>query len=264
MKRSTLWPLILMLLWPLAAFSWEEHPGIAGLFAQEGVSGTFVLCDVNEKTFVGHNRARAETRYIPASTFKIANALIGLSTGAVGSVDEVLPYNGPAEPFIPEWKADMGLRRAMALSNVPIYRELARRIGLTRMREGLNALRYGNRESGDNVTRFWLDGPLAISALEQAQFLAELVRGTLPLPEKAQADVREILLLEEGTRWKLYGKTGWQNAPGRGIGWWVGWVEMEGRDYVFALNMDINEPSDAAKRLTLGKASLKLLGLITD
>jgi beta-lactamase class D len=79
-----------------------------------------------------------------------------------------------------------------------------------------------------------------------------------------QASVREILLLEEGTRWKLYGKTGWQNAPGRGIGWWVGWVEQEGREYAFALNIDINEPSDAAKRLTLGKASLKLLGLITD
>ena len=264
MKRSTLWTLILMLLWPLTAFSWEEKPAIAELFAQEGAKGTFVLCDVAENSCIGHNRARAETRYIPASTFKIANALIGLSTGAVKSVDDVLPYNGPAEPFIPEWKADMGLRRAMALSNVPIYQELARRIGLTRMREGLNVLRYGNRETGDDVTRFWLDGPLTISALEQAQFLAELVRGKLPLPTEVQASVREILLLEEGTRWKLYGKTGWQNAPGRGIGWWVGWVEQEGREYAFALNIDINEPSDAAKRLTLGKASLKLLGLITD
>ncbi|MBD3824082.1 MAG: class D beta-lactamase, partial [Epsilonproteobacteria bacterium] len=51
-------------------------------------------------------------RYFPASTFKIANSLIGLSSGAVKSVDEILPYKGPAKPYIPEWEEDMGLTKA--------------------------------------------------------------------------------------------------------------------------------------------------------
>jgi hypothetical protein len=40
-------------------------------------------------------------------------------------------------------------------------------------------------------------------------------------------------LLEQGKEWKLYGKTGRQNAPNSGINWWVGWVEKEGHFYVF-------------------------------
>ena len=262
-NRYSLYIVIAALLcFPSFAVALEENPNIGALFKRAQIEGTFVLYDVTEKKFIEYNQTRAKTRYIPASTFKIANSLIGLSSGAVKSVDEILPYKGPAKPFIPEWGNDMGLRRAIAISNVPIYQELARRIGLERMRDGLAKLNYGNRETGDIVDRFWLDGPLKISALEQAKFLAELVQNSLPLPKKVQEIVREILLLETGADWKLYGKTGWQNAPDRGIGWLVGWVEKKGRVYVFALNIDINKPADAAERMKLVKVSLHLLGLL--
>jgi len=251
-----------LLCFPSVAAAWEENPNIGELFKHAQMKGTFVLYDVTDKAFIGYNQTRAETRYIPASTFKIANSLIGLSSGIVKSVDEPLPYKGPARPFIPEWGHDMGLRRAIATSNVPIYQELARRIGLERMRDGLVKLNYGNRKTGDIVDRFWLDGPLKISALEQAKFLTKLVQDGLPVPKKVQESVREILLLEKGTGWRLYGKTGWQNAPDRGIGWLVGWLEKKRRVYVFALNIDINKPTDAAERMKLTKASLQLLGLI--
>lgn len=254
--------IILILLFPAIAFGWEENPKIGKLFNDAHIEGTFVLYDVNADKIVGYNRSRAEMRFSPASTFKIANSLIGLWSSAVENVDEPLPYTGPIEPFIPEWANDMGLRRAIAISNVPIYQELARRIGLERMREGLVKLDYGNRETGDIVDRFWLDGTLKISVLEQINFLAKLAQDKLPLPKKVQASVREIMLLNEGADWKLYGKTGWQNAPGNGIGWWVGWVEKNGSFYVFALNININNSSDAAERTKLGKACLKLLGLM--
>ena len=68
----------------------------------------------------------------------------------------------------------MGLRDAIKMSNVPIYQELARRIGLERMREGVKKLGYGNMEIGSVVDRFWLAGPLAISAVEQTDFLRRL------------------------------------------------------------------------------------------
>jgi beta-lactamase class D len=67
--------------------------------------------------------------------------------------------------------------------------------------------------------------------------------------------------LEQGSHWRLHGKTGWQNAPGAGVGWWVGWVQRDGCVYAFAMNMDIQKASDAGKRAELGKASLKALGL---
>lgn len=252
----------ILLCFPAVTFAWEENAEITALFKQSHIEGTFVFYDVTGNKLIGHNRSRADTRYTPASTFKIANSLIGLSTGAVKSVDDILPYKGPAEPFIPEWAHDMGLREAIKISNVPIYQELARRIGLQRMRKELIKLHYGNSQTGDIVDRFWLEGPLKISAIEQTTFLSKLAQKDLPLPKHVQESVQDIILLEQGTDWKLYGKTGWQNAPGRGIGWWIGWVEKRGHIYVFALNIDIDKPSDAVERIRLGKACLEILGLL--
>ncbi len=243
------------------AADWEESQKIGALFKDAGVNGTFVLYDVSAGTYTGHNRARAEERFIPASTFKIANALIGLSSGTVKSVDEMLPYGGKPQAF-KSWEKDMGLREAIAISNVPIFQELARRIGLERMRESIAAMDYGNGEIGTRVDRYWLSGPLKISAVEQTRFLARLTQDALPLSPGVQKSVREIVLVEHAKDWKLYGKTGWQNAPDAGIGWWVGWVEKNGHIYAFALNMDMQQASDANKRIELGKASLKALGIL--
>lgn len=152
---------------------WEDSPLLSQLFQQAGVTGTFVALS-GDGTLIGTNRPRALTRYVPASTFKIANSLIGLSVGAVATVDTVLPYRSEAPPFSPAWERDMGLREAIAVSNVPIYQELARRIGLARMREAVTRLDYGNRAVGQEVDTFWLRGPLAINAVEQTLSLIHI------------------------------------------------------------------------------------------
>ena len=244
------------------AAEWKEDDAVAGIFKNAGVKGTFVLFDVSAKRFIVYNKERAVERFVPASTFKIPNSLIGLATGAVKSVDEILPYRGHPKSFSKAWEKNMGLREAIAVSNVPIYQELARRIGLERMRDNLSRINYGNTEVGSSVDTFWLNGPLRISAVEQAEFLAKLAQGSLSFPEDTQRSVREICLLDKGSNWKLYGKTGWENAPDPGTGWWVGWVEKDGRIYAFALNIDIIAASDAGKRIELGKASLRALGVI--
>ncbi|MDX2417042.1 MAG: class D beta-lactamase [Xanthomonadales bacterium] len=239
----------------------EQNPEIEKLFDEAGVKGCFVLYDLNADRLIVHDLLRAEKRFIPASTFKIANSLIGLSTGAVSSVDEVLPYGGKPQPF-KFWEQDMGLRDAIRVSNVPVYQELARRIGLDRMRENLAAIPYGNTETGVEVDTFWLKGPLKISALEQTRFLARLAQGSLPFPAETQQSVREILHLEQDDDWVLYGKTGWTTTPDPDIGWWVGWVVKDGHVFSFALNIDMPERVDVAKRMELGKAALKSLGIL--
>ena len=166
-----------------SAVSFKEVPELERFFKERNVVGTFVLYDVAADTMLVWNEERAKRRFIPASTFKIANSLIGLDVGAVKDVDEVLPYGGKPQR-IKEWEHDMGLREAIKISNVPIYQELARRIGLERMREGVRKLGYGNMEIGNVVDRFWLDGPLKISAVEQTEFLARLAGGKLPIDRK--------------------------------------------------------------------------------
>ncbi|MDQ2070655.1 class D beta-lactamase [Natronospira bacteriovora] len=243
------------------ASGWKESAEIEGLFRDAEATGTFVLLDAGTGKLTGYNRSRAKTRFVPASTFKIPNSLIGLSAGAVKSVDEVLPYGGQTQ-VIKAWEMDMGLREAITMSNVPVYQELARRIGVDSMRDNLANLNFGNNDIGARVDRFWLDGPLQISAIEQASFLSRLARNQLPVSAEVQSAVREIVLLEQGEGWRLYGKTGWENAPEPGVGWWVGWVEKEDNLFPFAMNMDIHQASDAGKRVELGMASLKALGVL--
>lgn len=252
---------ILLLASPAYALDWQESPQVAQLFHAAGVQGTFVLYDVTAQRLIGHNQARANTQFVPASTFKIPNTLIGLSVGAVKTVDDVLPYGGKPQPF-KAWEKDMSLREAITLSNVAISQELARRIGLERMRDNVSRMDFGSGEIGTVVDAFWLVGPLKISAIEQTQFLARLAQEALPFPKNLQASVREIIRLEQGGNWTLYGKTGWGTTPNPGVGWWVGWVQEDGRVYAFAVNIDMQDATDASKRVELGKASLKALGVL--
>lgn len=257
-------PLLALLLLPACvigqAAEWKDSAQLARLFKEEGVTGTFIVHDLAQDSYTVHDRKRAETRYVPASTYKIPNSLIGLATGVVANVDQVLPYGG-GPTRRPEWAHDMSLRDAIRISNVPVYQGLARRIGIERMRDGLRQLDYGNMDPGTVVDTFWLEGPLKISALEQTVFLDKLVQDSLPVPKAAMAVVREILR-QEGAA-ELYAKTGWgARDTGIDIGWWVGWVKKDGKVYTFALNLDIPDNATGAKRVPLGKASLQALGLL--
>lgn len=244
-----------------SAAEWEDSPSLEKLFTDAEVQGTFVLYDVTEDKFIGFDRLRAETRFIPASTFKIPHTLIGLAESAVENVDEVLPYGGKAQPFS-SWEKDMSLRDAMPISNVPVYQGLARQITRDRMADNVALIGYGNRDIGTVVDNFWLTGPLTISAVEQAIFLAALAQNKLPYAGEIQDQVREIALLEKGKNWSLHGKTGWTDTPDPALGWWVGWVVKEEKIYSFALNIDMLDASDAKKRIQLGRESLAALGVL--
>lgn len=241
------------------ATSFKEVPELGKVFSDHGVAGTFVLFDVSADTLFVWNKERAQRRFPPASTFKIANSLIGLDVGAVRDVDEVLPYGGKPQ-WIKAWEKDMGPREAIKISNVPIYQELARRIGLERMRDGVRKLGYGNMEIGQVVDRFWLDGPLAISAVEQAEFFDRLTSNKLPIRANVVELVKEITQLEKTGAYTLHGKTGWFASKTNQLGWWVGWVERDGKTYPFALNIDILSDRDAEKRIPIGRDCLRILG----
>ena len=255
--------LLIFFTYPVFAINWQNSPEIEQLFKNAGVTGTFVVYDVSANKMVGYNHKRAQTRFIPASTFKIPNSLIGLETKAVNSVDEILPYGGKPQSF-KTWEKDMGLREAIKISNVPIYQELARRITRTKMLAELKKLNYGNMQISKDINQFWLDGSLKISAIEQTQFLAKLANNTLPLSKRSQEAVQDITLLEQGSGWQLYGKTGWTARKKPGTGWWVGWVKKEHKIYSFAVNIDTHNQNDLDKRIALGKNSLKILGILPE
>src|SRR5690242_15510637 len=98
-------------------------------FEQNQLDGTFALFDNGTGEFTVYNMARyRDSAYLPASTFKIVNALIGLETGVVRDSATIIPWDHVVRK-IPEWNQDLKMYEAFTYSCVPWFQELARRIG---------------------------------------------------------------------------------------------------------------------------------------
>jgi beta-lactamase class D len=198
-----------------------------------------------------------------------------LDVGAVKSIDDFVPYEvtqyTTSEAFRPfiygggrerasEWNRQMELRKAIRMSSTPIFRKLARLVGEERMRAGITKLAYGNMEIGHEVNRFWRDGSLQISAVEQAEFLARLAQGRLPVTLKALEQTKELTLREKTAVQKLHFKSGLLSPTGPRVGWWVGWIERENEVFSFALNIDMTNSADAQTLAAIGRDCLRAVG----
>jgi beta-lactamase class D len=227
-------------------------------FAEHGVEGAFILYNWNEGTYVRHNAERCAQQFIPASTFKVFNALVALETGVVADENQVIQWDGVDRNYAP-WNRDHNLKTAMEHSVVWFYQELARRVGRERMQHYIDAVGYGNQDISGEIDSFWLDGGLRISQEEQIQFLGRLYEGDLPFSDRAMDIVREIIVLEETDEYKLSGKTGWTSRVEPQIGWFVGYLEEDGNVYFFATNVEREETSES-----LGWVSLEITRKILE
>src|SRR4051795_8981422 len=173
----------------------EIRDDLAKRFTGVGTVGTFVGYKTDDYLIIASDKERSGQAFLPASTFKIPNSLIALGTGVVGDPDkDVFKWDG-VKRSIEAWNQDHTLRSAIAASAVPVYQEIARRIGAERMQKYLDAFEYGNRSIGGGIDRFWLTGGLRTSAFEQIDFVDRLRRGVLPVAKRSQEQVRDILPL---------------------------------------------------------------------
>src|SRR5215510_9346372 len=107
----------------------EIRDSLAKRFTDAGTSGTFVGYKVADYMVVASDQKRSGEPMLPASTFKVPNSLIALETGVVQDPDkDVFPWDGTTRS-IEAWNKDHTLRSAIVASVVPVYQEIARRIG---------------------------------------------------------------------------------------------------------------------------------------
>jgi beta-lactamase class D len=211
------------------------------------------------------NEGRAEQRFSPCSTFKIANSLIALQTGVASDAEWPLPYD-PARDGEQHgaWSRDHTLASAIRVSAVWFYQEVARRIGANRMRDWVRRFEYGNMATTPAIDRFWLGQDLRISAGEQVDFLRRLHDGRLDVRPQVHAEVHHMLLLETGRDYRWYGKTGTCRAADSGwVAWHVGYVERNGGTAYYALNLGGASFAEvAARRSALVREKLAGAGLV--
>lgn len=239
-----------------------ERDDLARHFAERGLAGTFAVLDLAAGTTLRVNAARAGEGFPPASTFKIPNTLIFLETGVADGPDFSLPWDG-VERSVPNWNRDQTLESAFRNSAVWYYVELARRVGHERIKGWLERIGYGNADVAGGE-RFWIDGALRVSANGQIDFLKRLYLGTLPFAAAHMDTVKRFMVLETTPAYTLSGKTGATTAGGRTLGWLVGWLERDGRAYIFALNIEggAYTPEFLKARIDLARTLLAELGLL--
>jgi beta-lactamase class D len=240
----------------------------------QDTNGAFVLYDLRLDRYVRYNEPRCRQRFSPKSTFKIPNSLIGLDTGVISDANFVIPWdrqkyppqdNWNEEPFN-HWGRNQTLRSAIKYSVVWYYRELAKRVGENRMQKYVAGFNYGNRDISGGIDNFWLNNSLKISADEQIEFLKAFYTGRLPVAKRSTDIVKDILVLEQTSSFKLSGKTGGGPiAEATFIGWFVGYLETKNDVYFFALNIEgADFVSIRDKRVELTKQILKRLGYLPN
>lgn len=233
---------------------------ISNLFEAVKTNGVITIYDGDNYQSYGNNVARANTYYVPASTFKMLNATIGIEHGLTHP-DEVFKWHGEKRLF-PAWEKDMTLTEAITASAIPVYQELARRIGLSRMQSEVKRIGFGNSNIGNKVDDFWLVGPLQITPQQEAEFAYRLANNKLPVSVTTQEKVHTMLFNEEINGSKIYAKSGWGWDVEPQVGWLTGWVvKPSGEVVAFSLNMEMRKDI-ASKRKEIAYASLKQLGVI--
>ncbi|MEO5591523.1 MAG: penicillin-binding transpeptidase domain-containing protein [Chitinophagaceae bacterium] len=225
-----------------------EDNSIKKYFDSVNVTGCFGLFDNAQGHFTIYNlTAFKDSAYLPGSTFKIVNSLIGIETGRIVNENMAIKWDGvtrfyPLGDTAVDWNRDLTMKEAFKVSAVPYYQEVARRIGKDTMQHWLDTLGYGQRYSKfkitSNIDTFWLDNSLKVTADEELGLVKKLYFEQLPFFKSTQQSVRNVMLQEDNSNYKLSYKTGWGfKENGNPVGWIVGWIEENRHPYFFALQV---------------------------
>ncbi len=217
----------------------KQDKNLKKYFDENKVEGCFALMDNGTGKFTVHNLGRyRDSSYLPASTFKIVNSLIGLQTGKISSDSMVIKWDG-VKRRVEEWNRDLTMYDAFRVSAVNYYQEVARRIGKDTMQLWLDSLRYGTKKITSTIDSFWLDNSLKISPDEELGLVKRLYFDQLPFFKSYQETVKRAMLFENNANYRLGYKTGWGfTEKGHALGWVVGWIEENNHPYFFVLNIE--------------------------
>jgi len=215
------------------------------LYKSFEVQGSFILYDLKRNRYIFYNKAQSKEYFLPASTFKICNALIGLETGVIKDEFFMLRWDSVVRNN-PAWNKAQDLQTAFRNSTVWYFQELARRVGYDRMKYWITAAKYGNMDISGGIDRFWLDGGLRITPLQQIEFLVRLYKNKLPFSQRSADIVKKIMVAEKNTDYILRAKTGWAIRVEPETGWYVGWVETTQGVFFFANCLQNSDPENNA------------------
>ncbi|MGU3577000.1 class D beta-lactamase [Brucellaceae bacterium C25G] len=184
----------------------------------------------------------------PASTFKIPLAVMAYDANILTDTHSpVMSFRKGDPDWGVNWKSDTDPKSWLRFSVLWYSQRIAHAMGARSLTQYAQKFSYGNADfSGDSgfdngLERAWIASSLKVSPHEQANFLRALLTDTLPVSAAAMFHTRDIIETRDVDGWVFHGKTGGAYPRradrsfdyAKGIGWYVGWVQMGERTLIF-------------------------------
>lgn len=252
-----------------ASTSGEVHtyPELEQVFRQEEVKGSFIVYDEDEDKYQAVNYERCLQGFLPASTYKIMHTMIIHDAGVRTDPRSIIKWDSVSR-WKDSWNQDMSFKAAFQESCVPCYQEMAAKVGPARMRQYLDQVEYGNMVfDSATVNNFWLEGASRITPHEQVDFLRKLYHKELPFSTEAMDMVLDFMIVnssEDG--YTMRAKAGRAMQEGDDIGWYVGVLTVNNRNYYFALNIEKYGAGDyfSEQREIITNKLIKEMGILPE
>lgn len=222
-------------------YQWDSkknvtYPDLSSYF--EKYQGCFVFYDLEQDIWSIYNKDKSLLRVSPNSTYKIYNALFGLEDHIISPDHSMLAWNGEIYPF-ESWNANQDLPSAIHNSVNWYFQEIDDQLGIPEISRYLHQIKYGNENTNNDLSNYWMEASLAISPIEQVELLVKLQNNTLGFTLENVNAVKDALRLSASDVGTLYGKTGTGRVNGKDVnGWFIGYIEKSEHTYFFAANIE--------------------------
>lgn len=199
-----------------------------------------LVYDVETNSYLHYNDSLINNSYTPASTFKIANTIIALENGVIDSANFLIKWDGVKRENT-KWNADQTLNEAFRNSTLWYFQELAKKIGTDKMQAGLELLNYGNKAIGTEIDQFWLNGTLKTSMIDQVDFLTNIIKRKYKLAPYTYECLLQVMKYNLSYQYVVYCKSGWGQQGSEDVGWLVGMLIKNGKQYAFSTLITTND-----------------------
>ena len=135
------------------------------------------------------------------------------------------------------------------------------------MNDYIEKLKYGSLKiDSTNIDMFWLEGASRINQIQQIDFLKRFYTSKLPISERTEKIMRNIMTIKETEQYTLSGKTGLSMVNDEYNGWFVGYIELKNNTYIFATNLEPIEEFDfdsfIKKRLDITLEAFRVMNIL--
>lgn len=222
----------------------------------EKTEGCFTLLDNASGQITVYNMGMDTTRVSPGATFDILNAMIALHSGSITDENKPLAIKQTNDSLS---ASTITLKQAFHDNSKEATQFVVTTNGKEVMQKWIDSLSYGNRSISDSSEMFWINNKLKISPDEQLGLLKHLYFDQLPFRKSVQESVRNMMLQEDNSAYRLsYKVASITNESNQINTWTIGWVE-ENRHVYFFVNLMKNNANDKSPEQTSVKLTKNIL-----